>query len=53
MDSILSLNVQSGSGFFLHNHPEDRTKDVFAGQNTVLTGSDYSSCLLLPVIPNN
>jgi len=51
MDDILDLNVRTGSGFFLHNHPEDRPKDIFGGDNTVHTGGEHPSYLLVPVIP--
>lgn len=40
-----------GSGPFLHNDPADRPASLFAGTTTVLTGRDYDSYLLLPVIP--
>jgi hypothetical protein len=51
MDDILHLNVRTGSGFFLHNHPEDRPEEVYGGTNTVHTGGDHPSYLLIPVIP--
>jgi predicted acyl esterase len=51
MDDILSLNVQAGSGFFLHNHPEDRPEDVYGGINTIYTGGERTAYLLIPVIP--
>jgi predicted acyl esterase len=51
MDDILNLNVFAGSGFFLHNHPEDRPKAIFGGENTLHTGGQFASYLLLPVIP--
>jgi predicted acyl esterase len=51
MDDILGLNVRTGSGFFLHNHPEDRPKEVFGGTNTIHTGGEHASHLLIPVIP--
>jgi predicted acyl esterase len=51
MDDILHLNIQTGSGFFLHNHPEDRPEDVYGGRNTIHTGGDRRSHLLVPVIP--
>jgi hypothetical protein len=53
MDRFLHLNVQTGSGFFLHNHPQDRPDDVFGGTNTVHTGGARPSYLLLPVIPTH
>jgi predicted acyl esterase len=51
MDDILHLNVQTGSGFFLHNHPEDRPKGIYGGDNTIHTGGEQRSYLLIPVIP--
>jgi predicted acyl esterase len=51
MDDILHLNVQTGSGFFLHNHPEDRPKDIYGGDNTIHTGGEQLSYLLIPVVP--
>ena len=51
MDDILDLNVQTGSGFFLHNHPEDRPKDLYGGESAIHTGGEHSSHLLVPVIP--
>jgi predicted acyl esterase len=51
MDDILHLNIQSGSGFFLHNHPEDRPKDVYGGRNAIHTGGEHPSHLVIPVIP--
>jgi predicted acyl esterase len=51
MEDILHLNVRTGSGFFLHNHAEDRPKEVYGGKNTLHTGGDQPSYLLVPVIP--
>lgn len=51
MDDVLALNVRTGSGFFLHNHPEDRPKDVYGGSNAIHTGGPHPSFLLVPVIP--
>jgi predicted acyl esterase len=51
MDDILSLNIRTGSGFFLHNHPEDRPEDVYGGDNSIHTGGAHPSYLLIPVIP--
>lgn len=51
MENILGMNVLAGSGLFLHNHPQDRQKEVFGGANTIHTGGKYPSYLLLPVIP--
>lgn len=38
-------------GRMLHNHPDDRTALEFGGVNTVATGGDRESYLVLPVIP--
>jgi hypothetical protein len=43
--------VRTGSGFFLHNHPEDRPKGIYGGNNTIYTGGEQLSYLLIPVIP--
>ena len=51
MDDLLGLNVRRGSGFFLHNHPEDRPADVFGGLNSIHTGEDHPSFVLIPAIP--
>lgn len=51
MDDILHLNVKAGSGFFLHNHPEDRPKELYGGRNAIYTGGEHPSHLILPVIP--
>jgi hypothetical protein len=51
MDDILHLNIQTGSGFFLHNHPEDRPKELYGGANAIHTGGAHPSYLLVPVIP--
>jgi predicted acyl esterase len=40
-----------GSGPFLHNSPDDRPIEIFAGKTTVYTGGDRNSFLLLPIIP--
>jgi uncharacterized protein len=39
-----------GSGPWLHDHPEDRTKDVFRGTTRIYTGGENGSYVLLPVI---
>ncbi len=36
---------------FVHDDPQDRPAAVFAGKNTVHTGPDQSSYLVLPIIP--
>ena len=38
-------------GWFTHDDPSDRPPDSFAGTNTIHTGPDRQSYLLLPVIP--
>lgn len=38
-------------GRLLHNHPLDRTRDEFGGSNSVLTGGQHASYLLMPLIP--
>jgi hypothetical protein len=40
-----------GSGPFLHNDPIDRPAEVFGGVNSIATGGERASYLLLPVIP--
>ena len=40
-----------GSGPFLHDHPVDRSKEVFGGRTTLHTGPKHASFLLLPIIP--
>lgn len=40
-----------GCSVLLHDHPDDRTAERFAGQTTIYTGGGYESSLLLPVIP--
>ena len=39
------------SGRILHNHEIDRPRREFDGLNTILTGGDHDSYLLLPLIP--
>jgi uncharacterized protein len=38
-------------GRLLHNHPGDRTGAEFGGSNSVFTGGERASYLLMPVIP--
>ncbi len=40
-----------GSGPFLHDHPVDRSKEVFAGRTTLHSGPNHQSHLLVPIIP--
>ncbi len=39
-----------GSGFFTHVSPEDRPPNIFGGTNTICTGGDKASYLILPLI---
>jgi predicted acyl esterase len=52
----LALDIEAhdgmGSGMFLHNDPEDRNPAKLTGTNTIYTGADHASYLLLPIIPN-
>jgi uncharacterized protein len=41
----------SVSGRILHNHERDRPRDEFDGLNTILSGPEHDSYLLLPFIP--
>jgi uncharacterized protein len=38
-------------GRILHNHPNDRTKDRFAGITTLYSSEEYPSQLYMPLIP--
>jgi predicted acyl esterase len=51
MDDILHLNIQTGSGFFLHNHPEDRPFFNDTATTEIYTGGGRVSYLVIPVIP--
>ncbi|MDI9330323.1 MAG: CocE/NonD family hydrolase [Alphaproteobacteria bacterium] len=44
-------NPMRGCGPFIHDEASDRPSEVFGATVTVLTGGDYNSHLLLPVIP--
>jgi uncharacterized protein len=41
--------AQKGSGWFLHDDPDDRPPEIFAGTHTVHSGDERVSYLLLPV----
>ena len=43
--------LMKGSGIFLHDDPADRPAEVFGGLNTIHTGGDRASHLLMPLIP--
>ena len=45
------VNEMKGCGPFLHDNPKDRPPSVFGGKNTLYSGKDRASHLLLPVIP--
>ncbi|WP_197046649.1 CocE/NonD family hydrolase [Oceanobacillus salinisoli] len=40
-----------GCGPFLHEDPSDRPEEIYGGEVTIHTGPEYSSYLLLPIIP--
>jgi predicted acyl esterase len=39
-------------GRMRHDHPEDRPAEVFGGDNTVYTGGQKASYLLMPLVPS-
>jgi hypothetical protein len=39
-----------GVAWFTHNDPTDRPKEIYDGTNTIHTGVNQSSYLLLPVM---
>lgn len=45
-----ATGIAKGSGFFLHAEPRDRPAARFSGTNSIHTGGQYDSYLLLPVI---
>jgi len=51
----LVLEVSSGdtqgTGIFGHNHPQDRSEEVFAGVNRLHFGGGHGNYVVLPVIP--
>lgn len=42
----------SGSGPFLHFHPQDRPSDIFGGTYSIHTGGTYESYLQIPIVPS-
>jgi predicted acyl esterase len=40
-----------GVAWFTHDDPTDRPPELFAGTNTLHTGGQYQSYLLLPMLP--
>ncbi|KAL1608344.1 hypothetical protein SLS60_003285 [Paraconiothyrium brasiliense] len=47
----VSSGDTQGSGIFLHNHPEDRSENKFAGINHVSFSERYTNWVSLPIIP--
>lgn len=47
---IASQDTQ-GSGYFTHNHPDDRPESTFKGENRLHFGKGLDNYLLAPVIP--
>ena len=43
--------LMKGSGIFLHNDPADRPADIFGGRNSLRSGGNHASYLLMPAIP--
>jgi uncharacterized protein len=48
---VIQAHDRSDPTRFLHQDPSDRDPAVFAGRNTVHTGGDTPSYLLVPVVP--
>lgn len=44
--------VVTAPGRLLHNCPQDRPEDVAGGLNTIHTGGEHASYLLMPLIPS-
>ncbi len=44
-------NPMKGCGPFIHDEPSDRPADIFGAAVTILTGGEFDSHLLLPIIP--
>ena len=45
------LEFDGVPGRMLHNHPADRPAEEFGGINTIATGGEHESYLIMPVIP--
>ena len=45
-----ATGMMKGSGIFMHDSTADRPAPEFAGVNTIHTGGENASCLLLPLI---
>jgi hypothetical protein len=48
--TAISSNARLVSGMAVA-HPQDRPKDPYGGTNTIHSGGDHVSYLLIPVIP--
>ena len=48
-----ATGMMKGSGIFMHDSTADRPADEFAGINTIHTGGEHASHLLLPRIPSS
>jgi predicted acyl esterase len=46
------FEIPGTPGRLLHNHPQDRPREEFGGTNSIFTGGDHASYLLMPLIPN-
>ena len=46
-----ATGMMKGSGIFMHDNATDRPAQEFAGANTIYTGGDTASYLLLPRVP--
>jgi uncharacterized protein len=44
--------VVTAPGRLLHNCPQDRPEDMAGGLNTIHTGGEHASYLLMPLIPS-
>ncbi|KAJ5241296.1 uncharacterized protein N7469_002887 [Penicillium citrinum] len=49
----VSSGDTSGTGFWGHNDPIDRSENIFKGLNHIHFGSDYVNYITFPIIPAN
>ncbi|KAH3972250.1 hypothetical protein HBH70_002410 [Parastagonospora nodorum] len=47
----VSSGDTQGSGIFQHNHPEDRSEEVFGGLNHLHFGGKFENYVTLPIVP--
>jgi len=47
----VSSGDTQGSGIFQHNHPEDRSEEVFGGLNHLHFGAKFENYVTLPIVP--